>query len=53
MPLDLPNMSDDIFDNWLHEISDCTLGDALSDECFVELVGVTLRETSRKHGRVA
>lgn len=46
MPLNLPNMSDDTFNNWLHEISDRTLGDALSDECLVKLVGVTLRETT-------
>lgn len=46
MPLDLPNMSDDIFDNWLCEMSDRTLGDGLSDERLVELVGTTLRETT-------
>jgi hypothetical protein len=46
MSLDLPNMSDDIFDNWLHEIGDRTIGDALSDECLAELVGATLRETT-------
>lgn len=46
MPLDLHNMSNEIFDNWLHEIGDRSPGDGLSDERLIELVGTTLRETT-------
>ncbi len=44
MPLDLIDMSDDVFDDWLRDLRGHAAGDGLSDERLVELVGTTLRE---------
>jgi len=55
MPIDLTDMSDGAFDDWLLNIGDDASGDGLSDECLVSLVGTTLRETTpeaRAHGLV-
>lgn len=46
MPLDLTDMSDDAFDDWLRDSGDHTTGDGLNDERLVELVGATLRESA-------
>lgn len=46
MSFDLANVSDNIFDDWLHGMSDRISGDGLCDERLIELVGTTLRETT-------
>lgn len=46
MPLDLTDMSDDTFDDWLRDLGGHATGDGLNDERLVELVGVALRETA-------
>lgn len=46
MPLDLTDMSNDVFDDWLRDLRDQAMGDGLSDERLIELVGATLREAS-------
>jgi hypothetical protein len=46
MPLDLINMSDDVFDDWLLDLGGHAAGDGLNDERLVELVGRTFREAS-------
>ena len=44
--MDLTEMSDGTFDDWLLNIDDYGSGDGLSDERLVSLVGTTLRETT-------
>jgi hypothetical protein len=44
MPSDLIDMNDDVFDNWLLDISRGDSGDDLNEERLVQLVGATLRE---------
>ena len=44
MPLDLGDMTNDVFDDWLRDLGDHSTGDGLTDERLVELVGATLRE---------
>lgn len=44
MSLDLPGMSDDVFDEWLRDTSGYASERNLSEERLVELVGTTLRE---------
>ncbi|MGF6276430.1 hypothetical protein ABIB38_004845 [Massilia sp. UYP11] len=44
MPLDLTDMSDDAFDDWLRDLGGHATGDALNDERLVELVSATLRD---------
>lgn len=46
MPLDLTDMSNDVFDDWLRDLGDHSTGDGLNDERLVELVGATLREAT-------
>jgi hypothetical protein len=46
MPLDLTNMSDEAFDDWLPDLAANATEDGLSDECLVKLVGATLREST-------
>ena len=45
MPLDLTDISDEDFDNWLQDKGDHKTGVGLNDERLVELVSTTLRET--------
>jgi hypothetical protein len=55
VPIDLTDMGDDAFDDWLFNIGDDASGDCLSDERLVSLVGTTLRETTpeaRAHGLI-
>lgn len=44
MALDLTDMSDDAFDDWLRDLGGHATGDGLNDERLVELVSTTLRE---------
>ena len=46
MPIDLTDMSDGAFDDWLRTIDNDASEDVLSDERLVSLVGITLRETT-------
>ncbi len=46
MPLDLTDMSDNAFDDWLRDLGGRAIGDGLNDERLVELVGATLREAT-------
>jgi hypothetical protein len=46
MPLDLTDMSDDVFDAWLRDLGGHATGDGLNDERLVELVSATLREAT-------
>ena len=45
MPLDLTDVSNEVFDNWLQDLGDHRTEDGLNDERLVELVSATLRET--------
>ena len=56
MSLDLIDMSDDVFDEWLQKISGLNPGDDLTEERLVILVSTTLRELkpeARARGLVA
>jgi hypothetical protein len=44
MATDSINSSDDVFDDWLRDISRRATGDDLNEERFVQLVSATLRE---------
>jgi hypothetical protein len=46
MSHDLIDMSNDVFDDWLRDISGRAAGGDLSEERLVELVGTTLREVT-------
>lgn len=46
MPIDLIDMSDSAFDDWLCNVGNDASEDGLSDERLVSLVGTTLRETT-------
>lgn len=46
MPLDLIDMSDNVFDDWLRDLDDSATGDGLNDERLVGLVGAMLREAT-------
>jgi len=46
MSLDLIDMSNDVFDDWLCDVRGGVSGNDLSEERLVELVGTTLREAS-------
>lgn len=46
MPLDLTDMSDDVFDDWLRDLGDYATGGDLNDDRLVELVSATLREAT-------
>lgn len=46
MPLDLTDMTDGVFDDWLRDLDGYATGDDLNDERLVELVGATLREAT-------
>jgi hypothetical protein len=46
MPLDLIDMRDEVFDDWLRDLAGHATGDGLNDERLVELVGTTLREAA-------
>lgn len=55
MPLDLTDMTNDAFDDWLRDLGSYATDDGLNDERLVELVGATLREsapTTRAQGLV-
>jgi hypothetical protein len=53
MSFDLANVSDNIFDDWLHGMSDRISGDGLCDERLIELVGQLSEKPLRKHGHDA
>lgn len=44
MPIDLINMSDEVFEDWLRDTNRLASESDLSDERLVELVSATLRE---------
>lgn len=46
MLLDLTDLNDDAFDDWLRDLASQATGDGLNDEHLVELVGATLREAT-------
>lgn len=46
MSVDLTDISDDVFDDWLRDLGGQATGDGLNDERLVELVGATLREAT-------
>lgn len=48
MPLILNDMSGDVFDDWLRDLEAHAPRIGLDDERLVELVGTTLRETTRE-----
>lgn len=46
MSTDLTDMSNEAFDDWLHDLSRCSSEELLTEEHLVELVSTTLREVT-------